>query len=126
VRLFIDECLSPVLARRLNETGLHDAVHPRDLGRLGEPDHAVLQLCIRDSRTIVTVNARDFRRLIGAVELHPGLVILPAVDREGSWTLLGAALTAILAQGEPAQMMINRVVEIAASGEVVLYDLPTG
>jgi predicted nuclease of predicted toxin-antitoxin system len=126
VRLFIDECLSPVLARRLNETGLHDAVHPRDLGRLGEPDHAVLQRCIRDSRTIVTVNARDFRRLIGAAELHPGLIILPAVDREGSWALLGAALAAVLAEGEPAQVMINRVAEIAASGEVLLYDLPTG
>jgi predicted nuclease of predicted toxin-antitoxin system len=30
--LFIDECLSPILARRLNESGEHDAVHPLDLG----------------------------------------------------------------------------------------------
>jgi predicted nuclease of predicted toxin-antitoxin system len=27
VKLFIDECLSPQLAKRLNETGRYDAVH---------------------------------------------------------------------------------------------------
>ena len=37
MRLFIDECPSPLLARVLNETGEHDAIHPRDMGRLGEP-----------------------------------------------------------------------------------------
>ena len=30
MRLFIDECLSPQLARHLNATGEHDAIHPRE------------------------------------------------------------------------------------------------
>jgi hypothetical protein len=43
--LFIDECLSPQLALRLNRTGRHDAVHPLHIGRRREPDHRVLAWC---------------------------------------------------------------------------------
>ena len=64
MKLLIDECLSPTLAGRLNETGVHDAVHPRDYGRLGEPDHVVLRRGLDEDRTIVTQNARDFRNLV--------------------------------------------------------------
>lgn len=124
MRLFIDECLSPVLAQRLNDSGLHDALHPRDYGRLGEPDHVVLQRGLVESRTIVTENARDFRKLVGATDIHPGLIILPAVGRERSWDLLSKAIAAIEAQGDPDQTMINRVVEMTASGDVSFYELP--
>jgi hypothetical protein len=34
LRFFIDECISPLLSRHLNIGGLHDAIHPRDRGRL--------------------------------------------------------------------------------------------
>jgi predicted nuclease of predicted toxin-antitoxin system len=95
VRLFIDECLSPQLALRLNATGSFDAVHPLHVGRRGEPDHRVLEWCLAEDRVIVTENARDFRRLVGKTEVHPGLIILPAVDREGTWKLLQAALAFI-------------------------------
>jgi predicted nuclease of predicted toxin-antitoxin system len=124
VKVFIDECLSPILAKRLNDSGLHDAAHPRDYGRLGDPDHVVLQRCLAQGRTIVTENARDFRKLVGATHTHPGLIILPAVGRERSWDLLGQALVAIEALGDPNRVMINRVVEVTASGEVSLHDLP--
>ena|SRR5215475_7635668 len=60
-----DECLSPELATRLNKTGRHDAIHPLHVGRRGEPDRRLLQRCVAEDRTIVTENARDFRRLIG-------------------------------------------------------------
>ncbi|MBX3484273.1 DUF5615 family PIN-like protein [Phenylobacterium sp.] len=124
MRLFIDECLSPVLAKRLNDSGRHDALHPRDYGRLGEPDHVVLQRCLDESRTIVTQNARDFRRLVGATDLHPGLVILPAVGREASWGLLCKAIAAVEVEGTADQVMINRVVEVTVAGEVGFHDLP--
>lgn len=123
MRLFVDECLSPVLAKRLNETGLHDALHPRDYGRLGDPDYVVLQRCLDDGRTIVTENARDFRKLVGAKDIHPGLIILPAVGREQSWDLLGKVIAAIEVRGDPHLTMINRVVEVAASGDVSFYEL---
>jgi hypothetical protein len=36
---------------------------------------------------VVTENAEDFRKLAGSVELHPGLIVLPSVARNGSWRL---------------------------------------
>jgi predicted nuclease of predicted toxin-antitoxin system len=100
VRLFIDESLSPQLAMRLNATSRHDAVHPLHSGRRGQPDHGILAFCIAEDRVIVTQNARDFRRLAGSAERHPGLVVLPSLDREGSWALLQAALTFLETRGD--------------------------
>jgi len=60
VRFFIDECISPSLSRHLNESGLHDAIHPRDRARLREPDHVVFARAIAEDRIVVTENADDF------------------------------------------------------------------
>ena len=83
MKLFIDECLSPQIALRLSRTGRHDAVHPLHVGRRGERDPRVLERCIAEDRVVVTGNARDFRRLVGDADIHPGLIILPALDRAG-------------------------------------------
>ena len=124
MKLFIDECLSPRLALWLNETGEHDAVHPLHVGRRGLPDHAVLAWCLDEDRTIVTENARDFRKLVGRTELHPGLVVLPALSREETWRLLQAAIAYLCERGEPSDVMVNRVLEIDEHGVMTLYDLP--
>jgi predicted nuclease of predicted toxin-antitoxin system len=124
VRLFFDECLSPALARRLNASGLHDAVHPLDVGRRGEPDRKVLERCLAEDRVIVTENARDFRKLVGQVELHPGLIILPAVDREGTWRFLQKVFDFLGSSGDPMQVMVNHVVEIDQSGSITITTLP--
>jgi len=124
VKLFLDECLSPQLALRLNATGRYDAVHPLHVGRRGEPDHRVLERCIAEDRVIVTENARDFRRLVGKTELHPGLIILPALDREGTWKLLESALAFIRERGEPMSVMVNHVLEVDESGVMTISPLP--
>lgn len=124
MNLFIDECLSPELARRVNIGGEFTAVHPRDLGRLREPDHLVLKRCLDEDRVIVTENAVDFRKLVGKMEVHPGLIILPSVDREGSWKLLEAALEYLKALGEPTSVMINHVLEVGEGGACAIYELP--
>jgi predicted nuclease of predicted toxin-antitoxin system len=124
VKLFIDECLSPQLATRLNKTGRYDAVHPLHVGRRGEPDRRVLQWCIAENRVIVTENARDFRRLVGDAEIHPGLIILPAIDREGTWALLKAALTYLENRGDPANAIANHVLEVDQSGAIRFFALP--
>jgi hypothetical protein len=85
MRLFIDESLLPKFAIRLNKTGRHDATHPLHVGRRGAPDHAVVQRCIAEDRVIVTQNARDCRKPLGGVEIHPGLIVLPVLDREATW-----------------------------------------
>ena len=124
MKLFIDECLSPRLALWLNETGEHDAVHPLHVGRRGLPDHAVLAWCLDEDRTIVTENARDFRKLVGRTELHPGLIVLPALSREETWRLLQAAISYLIERGEPSDLMVNRVLEVGGDGTMALYDLP--
>jgi len=125
VKLFIDECLSPQLATRLNATGRYDAVHPLHVGRRGEPDHRVLQRCIAEDRVIVTENARDFRRLVGRVQVHPGLIILPAIDREGTWMMLRSALAFLEARGNPADDMVNHILEVDESGAIAFVPLPS-
>ena len=74
---------------------------------------------------IVTENARDFRKLIGNVELHCGLILLPAVDREKSWRLLQEVIEFLTERGDPMQVMVNHVAEIDFSGRVTLSQLPT-
>jgi predicted nuclease of predicted toxin-antitoxin system len=123
VKFFIDECLSPQLARRLNEWNI-DALHPLDAGRRGEADHTVLKRCLDEDRVIVTENAADFRGLVGAEKVHPGLVILPAVDREGSWRLLQKVLTRLEMEADPRTFMVNRVVEVDQAGKIRVYQLP--
>ena len=79
--------------------------------------------CIGEDRVIVTENARDFRTLVGSAELHPGLIILPALGREGTWSLLLAALAFLERRGEPMDMMVSHVLEVAEDGTIVLTPL---
>lgn len=123
MKFFIDECLSPQLARRLNDRNL-DAFHPLDLGRRGEPDHVVVRRCIQEDRIIVTGNARDFRGLIERQSVHPGLIILPAVDRDGTWRLLEEVLTRLEREPDPGRYMVNRVIEVDQAGAVRTYRMP--
>ena len=120
MRLFIDECLSPTLARLLNESGEHDAIHPLNVGRRGEPDHIVVQRCLSEDRVIVTENARDFRALLADAELHPGLIILPAIDRDGTWRLLSKLIDFLTARGDPMKIMVNHVAEIDVQESITL------
>ena len=124
MKLFIDESLSPQLAIRLNATDRHDAVHPLHIGRRGEPDHRVVIRCMEEDRLIVTQNARDFLRLVSALELHPGLIVLPPIERELSWTLLQAAIAFLETRGNPADEMVNHVLEIDLAGTVAFSPLP--
>jgi predicted nuclease of predicted toxin-antitoxin system len=129
MQFFIDECISPQIAARLNETGDHVAVHPRDIGRRGDPDHVVLRNAIAEDRIIVTENARDFRGLVGREDLHPGLIILPCVSRDRCLQLLKQAISFLdevsARVGEtPANHMVNRVIEVESSGHCQIYRLP--
>lgn len=124
MRLFIDECLSPQLADHLNATGEHDATHPRDMGRLGEPDHVVLSRCLAEDRVIVTENAIDFRKLVAREEVHPGLILLPSVSRSLSLQLLTDAIAHLQTRGEPSDVMVNHVLEVTEAGAFTLSPLP--
>ena len=123
LKLFIDECLSPRMAERLAALG-YDAVHPIHVGRRGERDDTVLRRCIEEDRIIVTENAEDFRTLIGAEELHPGLIILPCTGREAAWELMRQALAFMGERGAVADVMVNHVLEIDEAGNMELLAMP--
>ena len=107
MRLFLDECLSPRIARDLNVEGRHVAVHPRDFGGVGAPDHSVLKRCIKQDLVIVTADARDFRSLVATQSLHPGLIILPNIDRGRTEELLRTAIDFLSELGNPMDVMVN-------------------
>lgn len=124
MRLFIDECVSPHFAMRLNALPGFDAVHPLHLGRRGEPDHVVLARCIAEDRVIVTENAIDFRGLVGRADIHPGLIILPSVDRETAWSLLTTVIRHLQnLPTSPMDAMVNHVAQIDAGGAVTVQEL---
>jgi len=123
VRFFVDESLSPALARRLNVLGF-DAFHPLDIGRRGELDHTVLRRCIEEDRILITENARDFRGLVGRTDMHPGLVILPSIGRAGTLRLMDEVLHFLGKQADARSYMFNRVLEVSEDGEIRAYVLP--
>jgi predicted nuclease of predicted toxin-antitoxin system len=126
VKFFIDECISPSLSRHLNESGLHDAIHPRDRGRLREPDHFVFARAIAEDRIIVTENADDFRKLAEGVDLHPGLIILPSVARLEAQRLMDLAIDHLvgLNSDRPQDAAVNSALTITAMGIIRIDPLP--
>lgn len=123
MRFFIDECLSPQIARTLNQSGKHVAQHPLNFGGRGAPDHRVLERCITHELVVVTENARDFRALVNAQNLHPGLIILPCVGRQHSAALLLAAIEYLETMGNPMDTMVNHVLEVDTEGSFQFYPL---
>lgn len=124
MRLFLDECLSPRVANELMVEDGYYVVHPRNQGGLGEADHTVLARCVADDLIIVTENARDFRALAARADIHPGMIILPCLDRIAAKDLLKTAIAHLRTLGNPSNIMVNRVLEVEADGAFELYDLP--
>jgi len=118
VKFFIDECISPSLSQHLNQDGLHDAIHPRDRGRLRDPDHVVFARAIEADRIIVTENADDFRKLAGRVNVHPGLIILPSVARAEAQRLMDIVIAHLTDAGgeRPQDLLVNSVLNHYARG----------
>jgi predicted nuclease of predicted toxin-antitoxin system len=101
---------------------LHDAIHPRDRGRLRDSDRDVFALAIREDRIIVTENAGDFHKLAARVELHPGLIILPSVARSEAQRLMDLVVAHLLDAGgdRPQDLLVNAVLTISARGEILI------
>ena len=115
------------MAIELIEIG-HYAVHPRNQGGMGEPDHVVLARATRENLVIVTENAGDFRALVACEEIHPGIIIIPCTSRDRSKAYLLAAIEYLAGRGDPDDVMVNHVLEVeeGATGGIVmrLYPLP--
>lgn len=126
MKFFIDECISPTLSQHRNREGLHDAIHPRDRRRLRDPDHVVFARAIEEDRIIVTENADDFRKLAGAVDLHPGLIILPSVARAEAQRLMDLVIAHLMETGDerPQDLLVNSVLAVTIEGIIRIDPLP--
>ena len=126
MKFFIDECISPSLSQHLNQDGLHDAIHPRDRGRLRDPDHVVFARAIEADRFIVTENADDFRKLAGRVNVHPGLIILPSVARAEAQRLMDIVIAHLTDAGgeRPQDLLVNSVLTITLAADIRIDPLP--
>lgn len=128
MKVFVDENLSPRLVSIGHARG-YDTTCARDRGLLGAPDSHILEFCVSDDLVCVTNDADDFVDLVGNVELHPGLILLPMVDLARQQQLLEAALEFIQDQADAAEQgprdhMVNRVVEIDREGTCEAFELP--
>lgn len=123
MQLLIDENLSPRIARWACEHGTpaEAAVH---VGLAGAKDETVFAHALARDQVVVTVNVGDFMRLAGAMEVHPGVIVLreAGLNAEQQWNRIQAALQAI-EQAYDADL-VNRVLEVQADGVVVLHEIP--
>lgn len=125
MRFLIDECLSHSYVDALAVRGYPDAIHPIHVGLRGARDDTILARAIIDDRVIVTANAADYRKLLAATTIHPGAIIVEALDRDAAWRQLMIALAFIELQSNPDGYMVNRVLEISARDGLRPYELPS-
>ena len=130
MRLFVDENLSPRLVSVGHDRG-YDATCARDRNLLGASDTEILDFCVGEDRVCVTNNTDDFRELVGNLDLHPGLIVLPNITRESQLKLLARALELIEQRAEaarhvPRALMVNHVLEVDETGACELHELPAG
>ena len=78
VRLYLDEDVSPALARLLRTAG-YDAVSVHEVGAMTRSDDDQFDRAISESRTILTFNYRHFnaiaKRASATGRNHPGIII---------------------------------------------------
>src|SRR5438094_6234912 len=89
MRLIVDECTGPVVARWLESTG-HDVVSVFDESPRA-PDTSILERAVREDRVIVT-NDKDFGEMIFRQRRrHRGVIFLRLIDESPAGKI--AALT---------------------------------
>ena len=73
MRFLVDSALSPLVAKRLNDSG-HDAVHTRDRGIESAADSEVVRLAVAEQRVIVSADT-DFGTILAFTgKLQPSVI----------------------------------------------------
>ena len=120
--LLLDENISPRIIPSLWQQQV-DAVHIRDRGLLAAPDHALWTFAQSEGRTIVTINARHFRKLARHDASHHGLVVIPSGGSPNAqFEFIMAAVRWVAVTNSDAGFA-NRYLEIGESGEIVVTEV---
>ncbi len=121
MRFLIDECLLHTSLTDVANKGGHEAHHVTRRGWSGFKDHQLRELIVREEFVFVTNNARDFRKLMGQLELHAGLiVIIPNVTPSMQRELFERTLSEVSLLPD----LVNKVIEVDLD-EIRAYELPT-
>lgn len=124
IRLLLDENISPALIGKLGEQNVYAEAVPH-VGLAGQPDHAIWNYALEHDFAVVTINARDFIRLL-QVEMHPGLIVLRegGLTREEQWARILPLVEHIRKSGD-ADFLVNKLVEVLAPGRWEVREIPT-
>lgn len=125
MKLLLDEHLSPRLATWCAERRGIFAASVAYLGLSETADRAIWKYAFDYDYVMVTTNARDFLHLLD-VELHPGLIVLRegGLSRQEQWERLVIAIDFIPRQADPDSYMVNRVIEIRGSDQIIVREIP--
>ena len=121
MKLLLDEHLSPRLALWCAERRGIYAVPVAHVGLAGRSDAAIWNYAFAHDFSVVTTNVRDFIALL-RVDLHPGLIVLreSGLTRAEQWERLEIALDHLRRQADPADYMVNRMIEILAPSQLLV------
>jgi predicted nuclease of predicted toxin-antitoxin system len=120
--LLLDENTSPRIVPKLWERQIN-AVHIRDRGLLGAPDHELWKLAKQEARTIVTINGKDFRKLAKNSQEHPGIVVIPSGGSpDAQLESIMSAVTWVTSTNS-SEGFSNRYLEIGDNGEIILAEV---
>ena len=111
--------LSPELARWLRENE-QDAVHASELGMASAPDEALIELALREDRTIITRDLGFPRRLAASGASAPGVILFGGGGRRTSE--VAARLDTVFALVEPEEL--QRSVVVVEPGRIRVRPLP--
>ena len=112
------------LRDRLALIGHADAIHPIHIGLRRARDDQIAARAFAEDRVIISSNARHYRRLLQAAELHPGAILVEQTDLETAWSQIMLALDHIARHQAPDEYMVNRIVVVSARDGVMAYELP--
>jgi len=83
MKFLIDNALSPILARELNEKG-YNALHVRDIGLAAATDPEILDVALREDRIILSADT-DFGALLAFRESSkPSFILFRQTDKRPS------------------------------------------
>lgn len=123
MKVFVDENLSPRVARWLCERGIV-AEHAAHVGMAGCSDPVIWDYAYRRDMVVATNNIGDFISLADRTEAHPGIIAVRphGLRAEEQFALVAAAMAH--ATRELGGDMLNRVVEIWSCEDCRIQVMP--
>ena len=120
--LLLDENTSPRIVASLWELRV-DAVHIRDRGLLGAADHELWRFANQETRTIVTINGRDFLRLARQSQAHSGIIVIPSGgSADAQLTFIMSAVNWVTTANSPGGFS-NRYLEVGEAGDITVAEV---